>query len=35
MDDKKRARLLKICKVLALVLAAAIIVGIFVQSFLY
>ena len=35
MDDKKRARLMKVCKVVAVILAVGMIIGIFVQSFLY
>ncbi len=35
MDEKKRARLLKVFRVLALILAVGMVLGIFVQALLY
>lgn len=35
MNDKKRARIMKVCRVVALILAALMIVGVFVQGVIY
>ncbi len=35
VNDKKRERIIKVCRVLAIILAVAMVVGIFVQSMLY
>lgn len=35
MDEKKRARIMRVCRVLALILAVLLILGIFVQGYLY
>ena len=32
MDEKKRAKLLRVCRVIAIILAIAMIIGIFVQA---
>lgn len=32
MDEKKRAKLLRVCRVIAVILAAGMIIGIFVQA---
>ena len=32
MDEKKRAKLLRVCRVLAIILAAVMVIGIFVQA---
>lgn len=35
MNDKKRARIMKVCRVVALLLAVLMIVGVFVQGIIY
>lgn len=35
MDEKKRAKLLKVCRVVAIILAIFMVVGIFVQALMY
>ena len=35
MDEKKRAKLLKVCRVVAIILAIFMVIGIFVQALMY
>ncbi len=35
MDEKKRAKLLRVCRVIAIILAIIMVIGIFVQALLY
>lgn len=35
MDEKKRAKLLRVCRVIAIILAILMVLGIFVQALLY
>lgn len=35
MDEKKRAKLLRVCRVIAIILAIVMIIGIFVQALAY
>lgn len=35
MDEKKRAKLLRVCRVIALILAAVMLIGVFVQALIY
>lgn len=35
MNDKKRAKIMKVCRIVALVLAVLMIIGVFVQGLIY
>lgn len=35
MDEKKRAKLLRVCRVIAIIIAVFMVLGIFVQALIY
>ena len=35
MNDKKRAKIIKVCRVVALILAVLMVIGVFVQGVIY